>query len=229
LAEPTYCRTGAAGTVGALTLTPELPLTRSLPPRPAHASSDEPRDLTPDPTGPISPLRGSHALDQLLVVTDIEIMYAYRNCRWRCTQWITWGINRGYRLEHHPRRSVKSLDGPVVRGSVGLPDSLDHKRIITSGRGCVVGGGRRPVPPVGNFSSLIRSLPPGGTFRPRAGRPQPRRYGCRAVSMARCPFTSRSHARPWRTNATRCAGQAHIGNARRHRGGKSHEKDENGH
>ena len=126
-------RTSAAGTVGAPAVTSEHPLTRSLPPRPARASSDEPRDPTPDPT---SSLRGSNALDQLPLVTDIEIMYADHDIRWRCTRRITWGINRRYRLEHYPRQSLKPLDGPAVRGSAGLPDSLDHKRIITSGRVC---------------------------------------------------------------------------------------------
>ncbi len=50
---------------------------------------------------------------------------------------ILWGINLGYRLEHHPQGPTKSQRRPAVRGSTGIPDSLDVKLIDTCGR---VGG-----------------------------------------------------------------------------------------
>lgn len=81
-------------------------------------------------------------------------MYAYGDFRWGCIRRITWWINRGYRLERHPRQSGQLLDGPSVRGSAGLPDSLGHKRDITSGRGCVSSVDRCLAPGPRDFPSL---------------------------------------------------------------------------
>ena len=59
-------------------------------------------------------------------------MYAYSDLRRGFTRRITWGINRGYRLERHPQRSAESQDRPAAKGSAGIPDSLGHKRTLTS-------------------------------------------------------------------------------------------------
>jgi len=42
----------------------------------------------------------------------------------------------GIMLEDHPRRLVRPLLAGAVRGSDGIPDSLVHKPVDTSGAGC---------------------------------------------------------------------------------------------
>jgi hypothetical protein len=132
-----------------------------VPPRVrARAQSEPQREGARAPAAlrPTAPphfgLMGQHGPAQLLIVTNPEIMYAYGDFRCGCIRRITWGINRGYRLERHPRQSAQPLDGPAVRGSAGLPDSLGHKRDITSGRGCISRVDRCLAPGPRDFRSL---------------------------------------------------------------------------
>jgi hypothetical protein len=97
-----------------------------------------------------------------LALSRVRIRCNTDQIRWGCIRRITWWINRGYRLERHPRQSARLLDGPAVRGSAGLPDSLGDKRDITSGRGCVssvdrcLASGPRDCPSLSTHSHLIQ-------------------------------------------------------------------------
>lgn len=52
---------------------------------------------------------------------------------WGVTRGIILGISQGIRLEHHPQGPAKVLLNSTGKGSVGIPDSLAHKRVNTSG------------------------------------------------------------------------------------------------
>ncbi|CRK55179.1 hypothetical protein [Alloactinosynnema sp. L-07] len=69
--------------------------------------------------------------------------------RWGFTRGITLGIRLGILLERHPLRAAKTPVRGPVGGSAGIPDSLGHKPVNTSGRT----GGRLPA------LSALRSLP----------------------------------------------------------------------
>ena len=174
------------------------------------------------PRRPISALWGNNGPAQLLIVTNLEITYAYGDFRWGCIRRITWWINRGYRLDRHPRQSAQPLDGPAVRGSAGLPDSLGHKRDITSGRGCVssvdrcLAPGPRDFPSLSTHSHLIQfpRVPP--VFR------CPALCGCSRVPVTHrrtVAHLARIGAREMRPRGRSCAPV----NAR-HRAEKSHGK-----
>lgn len=63
-----------------------------------------------------------------------EIDYAYGDFRWGFTWGITLGIRLGILLERHPLRRAKTPVSGPTGGSAGIPDSLAHKPVNTSGR-----------------------------------------------------------------------------------------------
>lgn len=63
-----------------------------------------------------------------------EIVNTYGYVRWGCIRGITLGINRGCTLEDHPQHTTKPQVTDTEQGSGGVPDSLDHKPVDTSGR-----------------------------------------------------------------------------------------------
>lgn len=69
----------------------------------------------------------------ILIVTVTEIMSAYSDRRWGCQPGVRWGIRTGYRIKRHPQTSPKPQDNRSAGGSAGIPDSLGHKRVDTSG------------------------------------------------------------------------------------------------
>jgi hypothetical protein len=67
-------------------------------------------------------------------VVRVKIMYTYGCFRWGFTRGIMMGFIRGITLDDHPLRPAKPLLTWAVRGSAGIPDSLVHKPVDTSGR-----------------------------------------------------------------------------------------------
>lgn len=76
-----------------------------------------------------------------LYVVSMEIDSAYGHFRWGFIRGITLGIRLGILLERHPLRPAKTRVRGPVGGSAGIPDSLGHKPVNTSGRA----GGRLPA------------------------------------------------------------------------------------
>ncbi len=76
-----------------------------------------------------------------LHVAGMEIDSAYGRFRWGFIRGILLGIRLGILLERHPLRPVKTPVSGCVGGSAGIPDSLGHKPVDTSGRT----GGRLPA------------------------------------------------------------------------------------
>ena len=65
----------------------------------------------------------------------MKIIYTYSCFRWGFIRGIMMGFIRGITLDDHPLRLAKPLLTGPVRGSAGIPDSLVHKPVDTSGRG----------------------------------------------------------------------------------------------
>lgn len=86
----------------------------------------------------------------------MKIDSAYGHFRWGFTRGITFGIRLGILLERHPLRPAKTPVRWPVGGSAGVPDSLGHKPVNTSGdwwpAACRVGS---PVVPVFLFRSFF--------------------------------------------------------------------------
>ncbi len=78
-------------------------------------------------------------------VVSMEIVCAYGGFRWGFIWGITLGIRLGILLERHPLRPGKALVSGHVGGSAGIPDSLVHKPVNTSGR---AGGRLASLPPL---------------------------------------------------------------------------------
>jgi hypothetical protein len=64
----------------------------------------------------------------------MEIKYTHSDCHWGFTRGITMGFIRGITLDDHPLSLPESLLTGAARGSGGIPDSLGHKPVDTSGR-----------------------------------------------------------------------------------------------
>jgi hypothetical protein len=79
--------------------------------------------------------------DMSLCVVAMGVDSAYGHFRWGITVGITLGIRVGILLERHPLRAAKAPVRGPAGGSAGIPDSLGHKPVNTSGRG----GGRLPA------------------------------------------------------------------------------------
>lgn len=67
-------------------------------------------------------------------VVELKIIYTYSYFRWGFIRGIRMGFIRGITLDDHPLRPPKPLLTGAVRGSAGIPDSLVHKPVDTSGR-----------------------------------------------------------------------------------------------
>jgi hypothetical protein len=67
-------------------------------------------------------------------VVTLKIIYTYSCFRWGFIRGIRMGFIRGITLDDHPLRPAKPLLTRAVRGSAGIPDSLVHKPVDTSGR-----------------------------------------------------------------------------------------------
>ena len=67
-------------------------------------------------------------------VAESEIIDTHSGFRWGFIRGIMMGFIRGFRLEDHPLRPAKTLVMRTIGGSAGIPDSLAHKPVDTSGR-----------------------------------------------------------------------------------------------
>lgn len=67
-------------------------------------------------------------------LVDSKIICAYGVFRWGFIRGVRMGFIWGITLDDHPLRPAKALLTGAVRGSVGIPDSLVHKPVDTSGR-----------------------------------------------------------------------------------------------
>ena len=97
-------------------------------------------------------------------VADLEVDDPNGPFRCGCTPGITWGIRLGIPLERHPLRAAKTLAAGGVGGSAGVPDSLGHKPVNTSGRA----GGPLSFP-----CGLPSHLAPNAILRPSYNFPKP--------------------------------------------------------
>ena len=87
-------------------------------------------------------------------VVKMKIIYTYSCFRWGFIRGIRMGFIRGITLDDHPLRPAKPLLTGAVRGSAGIPDSLVHKPVDTSGRAAW------PAVPFGRLAHLaIRACP----------------------------------------------------------------------
>ena len=69
-----------------------------------------------------------------LTVTITVIICTYGAAHWGINLGINLGFIPGYLLERYPLHPTKPLHRPYVRGSAGIPDSVAHKPVDTSGR-----------------------------------------------------------------------------------------------
>ena len=67
-------------------------------------------------------------------VVNTEIIWTHSGFRCGFMRGIMMGFIRGIRLEDHPLRPAKTLVMGAIGGSAGIPDSLVHKPVDTSGR-----------------------------------------------------------------------------------------------
>jgi hypothetical protein len=143
-----------------------------------------------------------------LKVTVTVIICAYGDVFWGINLGINLGFIPGYLLERYPLHPTKPLHRPNVRGFAGIPDSLAHKPVDTSGRAArsgsviiLVGSHDAllyiPLFPSSSFCQVIHYLgvagPAGGAHGPRGepgfkgpaglgGQPDP---GVRVVTFQR--------------------------------------------
>ena len=89
-------------------------------------------------------------------VSDTEIIYTHSCFRWGFMRGIMMGFMRGIRLEDHPLRLAKTLVMGAIGGSAGIPDSLVHKPVDTSGR---AGWSSRPCWPLGHLVHVFHLDP----------------------------------------------------------------------
>jgi hypothetical protein len=66
-------------------------------------------------------------------VVDTKVTCAHGAYRWGVIRGIILGINRGFTLEDHPLPSAETQFSGTTGGSDGVPDSLAHKSVDTSG------------------------------------------------------------------------------------------------
>jgi hypothetical protein len=60
-------------------------------------------------------------------------MYVYGDFVQGFVRGFDWGLGTGFVLEDHPHRRTKPQEAPGTGGSAGIPDSLGHKPVCTSG------------------------------------------------------------------------------------------------
>ena len=89
-------------------------------------------------------------------VVDTEIIDTHSGFRWGFIRGIMMGFIRGIRLEDHPLRPAKTLVMGTIGGSAGVPDSLVHKPVDTSGR---AGWSSLPCWPLGHVVHVSHLYP----------------------------------------------------------------------
>src|SRR5215471_8931496 len=90
--------------------------------------------MTTEPVS-ASPSRSEATYDRMpRRVVVAEIIDTHSGFRWGFIRGIMMGFIGGIRLEDHPLRPAKILVMAAFGGSAGIPDSLVHKPVDTSGR-----------------------------------------------------------------------------------------------